>query len=141
MIQLADFIFREKCRSESLQKSYQEPTQVGRSRRPRRARERGLRNSANKLGVRSQDALPVLSAGQEISNFKFQISNKSQTSNFKFPNNFFGDFVICFLELICYLDFVVLEFLALWARWVSAKDCSATVYQKHRSLQTPKEEV
>jgi len=66
---------------------------------------------------------------------EFQISNlnppaggrinlKSQTVNFQI---IFECFVICFLELICYLGFVALEFLALWARWVSAKDCSATV--------------
>jgi len=38
------FSLQEKSRDEKILKSYQEPKQVGRSSRPRRARERGLRN-------------------------------------------------------------------------------------------------
>ena len=45
-----------------------QPTQVGRSSRPRRAGKGRLRNSAKKLGVTLGDALPALCIAQECSN-------------------------------------------------------------------------
>ena len=56
--ELSDVSCQEKCRNQNRRKPYQQPTQVDRSRRLRRAGEPFLRNSANQLGVTLGDALP-----------------------------------------------------------------------------------
>ena len=54
---------QEKRRSEILTKPYRQPTLVDWSSRPRRAGELSSRNSAKKLSVRSQYALPMVRHG------------------------------------------------------------------------------
>lgn len=56
------FCLSKKARSEIQSKPYRKPTQVGWTSSLRRAREGGLRNSANKLDVSSQDVLPRCAA-------------------------------------------------------------------------------
>lgn len=64
------FCLSKKARSEIQSKPYRKPTQVGWTSSLRRAREGGLRNSANKLDVSSQDVLPatIYFGGSQLTN-------------------------------------------------------------------------
>ena len=79
--------FREKSREKIKLLPYQQPTQVDRSRRPRRSEELCLRNSAIQLGVTLGDAVPC-ALHKEIRNSNLEARNNFQNFKYKFLKRF-----------------------------------------------------